>query len=64
MRFHDADTTGEMTTFEFTDDGAFVAVGWSDGSVTTHRRDDSDENPNAFACAAGARRSLESASPP
>ena len=49
MRFHDADTTGEMTTFEFTDDGAFVAVGWSDGSVTTHRRDDSDENPNAFA---------------
>ena len=51
MRFHDADTTGEMTTFEFTDDGAFVAVGWSDGSVTTHRRDDSDENPNAFAFA-------------
>ena len=49
MRFHDAHTTGEMTTFEFTDDGAFVAVGWSDGSVTTHRRDDSDGDPNAFA---------------
>ena len=60
MRFHDADTTGEMTTFEFTDDGAFVAVGWSDGSVTTHRRDDSDEcRTLSRSRRRGARRSLK-----